>query len=78
MPAIDEVHYNGVYWRDIDWSLPVHIITVCDCCGIDGDEEIGVGHENACRYLEKNQQTPAGRAWIRSQIKAALVREGRA
>lgn len=68
MTAINEVNYNGVYWKDIDWP----VMDICDCCGIDGDDWVMAGHLNACRYLYKNQQTPAGRAWLLGMIEIAV------
>lgn len=66
------VHYNGIYWKDINWDLPCHRMEHCDSCGADAAE----GHENPCRYLYKNQETPAGAAWIRQTIYEALMRQG--
>lgn len=69
---ISTVHYNGVYWKDIDWNLPVHEMKNCDECGADGAE----GHQNACQYLYKNQESPAGATFIRRKIYEALMRQG--
>lgn len=72
MSAVDEVHYEGAYWRDIDWSKPIHSLgPTCDQCGSDGAE----GHQNACPYLFKNQQEPRGRTFLRDQIRLAIERE---
>ena len=74
MSARTEVHYEGVYWNDIDWEKPIHSMgNRCDYCGHDGAE----GHANACRYLFKNQETPAGRTFLRDTIREALIREGK-
>jgi len=62
--AIEEEHWDGVYWKDIDWP-PMEI---CDYCSGD----CGTGHQSACRYLFDNQQTTAGRAWIRNMIRLAV------
>ena len=69
--AIDEVNYNGVFWKDIKWNHKIHAMEYCDDCGSDGAE----GHQNACRYLYKNQQSPAGRTFLQTRIKEALERE---
>lgn len=69
---IDNIHYNGVYWKDIDWNNPIHNMgDCCDCCGSDGVEP----HQSACRYLYANQQSNAGQAFIRQKIQEALERE---
>lgn len=70
-PHLLEVNYNGIYWGDINWSSPTHKMEgKCDFCGSDGAE----GHQSACRYLFKNQTTPAGREFLRQQIKQAVYR----
>lgn len=74
MSARDEVHYKGVYWKNIDWSKPIHVMEICDDCGSDAAE----GHQNACRYLFKNQESPAGRSFLREQIRKAVLREAAA
>lgn len=71
-PARSEVEYDGHHYDDFDWTKPLHSLGPnCWYCGSDGAE----GHQNACRFLWKNQQTPAGRAFLRDEIKSALERE---
>lgn len=77
MAALDEVNFEGVYWRDIDWRKPIHQMEVCNCCRIPAGDYIMGGHISACYYLNKNQETPAARAFLVDQIREALRREGR-
>ena len=70
-PHLRQVHYHGVYWRDIDWDKPIHRPLRCVRCGADAAE----GHLNACEYLFKNQTSPAGREFLRDSIRRALERE---
>lgn len=70
--AVKEVNFEGVFWTDIDWTKKLHSMgKTCDCCGADGAE----GHQNACLYLFKNQQTPRGREFLKEQIRLAVQRE---
>lgn len=73
--AIDEVHWNGIYWKDLDWKSEFHTMKICDECGIDGGDWVMGGHLFACRYNYRNQETPAGRAWLQAKIKQLWGRE---
>lgn len=73
--AIDEVNWNGIYWKDLDWKSDIHLMKNCDECGIDGGDLLMGGHLNACRYYYKNQESPAGRTWLRQKIEQLWNRE---
>jgi len=83
MSAITEAHYNGVYYKDIKWSQAIHKFTTdyCPCCGVDGAELIGMGHQSGCEYILMTMDkydSPRLRIFVQKEIKEALEREGRA
>src|SRR3546814_10641746 len=74
MSVLDEVNFEGTFWKDIDWRKPIHQMEFCNCCGIPADDYIMGGHISACYYLTKNMDTPAARAFLEGQIREALER----
>lgn len=72
--ALNRANYKGVYWKDIDWSKPIHRMDRCTCCGIDGDEAIGLGHQASC-YYGNGQNLSSAEGFFREEIKQALIRE---
>ena len=72
--AIDRANHNGVFWKDIDWNKPIHVMKTCTCCGIDGGELIGVGHASCC-YYGTGVEHAAAEKFFRSEIEKAIARE---
>lgn len=75
MSVLDEINFEGTFWKDIDWGKAIHQMKVCNCCRIPADDYYMGGHISACYYLTKNQNTPAARAFLEDQIREALERE---
>lgn len=76
MRTIDKANYKGVYWKDIDWTKPIHDMPICTCCGVDAGEMIGMGHQSCCYYGTGSEHRMA-LPFFESEIKEALRREGR-
>lgn len=79
--AVDEANYKGVYWKDITWNKDIHSLgDNCPCCGIDGGELVGMGHQIFCIYVamyNPKWNTSKLREEMAQEIKAALEREGK-
>jgi len=74
MKPIDRANHDGVFWKDINWSNPIHVMNECTCCGIDSGEAVGMGHQASCYYGNGNELAGA-EVFFAGEIQEALTRE---
>lgn len=62
-------------WSSIDWSLPIHEMSICNSCGIDSGEAIGIGHLLGCAY-GTGFRWQSSKPFLTEQVKEAHKRQG--
>ncbi len=62
-------------WSTIDWTLPIHQMEICNSCGIDSLEAVGIGHVLGCAY-GTGFRWACSKPFLTQQVKEAHKRQG--